>query len=283
MPDPDDTALDETYSGYVGVADGRLYYEEAGDGEAVVLLHAGLVAAGMWDPQFGALAAGYRAVRFDARGHGRSSEPGGPFCWYEDLRGIFGALGIERAHLVGLSLGARVALDFALAYPDMVGGLVLASPGLSGYQFAGEVERRSREMTEAHDRGDNERAVEIFLQMWTDGPSRKAWQATPGVRDRVREMALANMRRPPAPAVDPGAVVARELEPPAIGRLREVRAPSLILVGEKDMPDILVIGELLAGTIEGARKVVLPGVAHMLNLERPTVFNQLVVDFLGRV
>ncbi|HEY0153556.1 MAG TPA: alpha/beta fold hydrolase [Longimicrobium sp.] len=114
-------------TGRVAVEGGTLYYDVRGSGPALVLLHAGGVDLTMWDPQVGPLARSFRLVRYDARGHGRSTAPGGPYSTTQDLRLLLDHLGIERASLVGISMGAGVALDFAANHPQRVTKLALVS------------------------------------------------------------------------------------------------------------------------------------------------------------
>lgn len=114
-------------TGRVAVGGGTLYYEVRGSGPPVVLLHAGGLDLTMWDPQVGPVARAFRVIRYDARGHGRSSAPMGPHSTVEDLRALLDHLGVERANLVGISMGAGVALEFAISYPQRVSKLVLVS------------------------------------------------------------------------------------------------------------------------------------------------------------
>lgn len=123
--------------GYVTVEGGRLYYEASGQGRPVVLLHPGPGDLELWTPQVPTLEARYRVIRYDARGFGKSDLPTGPFAHFEDLRRLLDALELKRASLVGLSLGGRTALDFALAYPERTDRLILANAGISGYQPKG--------------------------------------------------------------------------------------------------------------------------------------------------
>ena len=114
-------------TGRVAVEGGSLYFEVHGSGPSVVLLHAGDLDLTMWDPQVTRLARSFRVIRYDARGHGRSTAPRGPYSTVEDLRLLLDHLGVEHAHLVGISMGAGVALNFAVAYPARVRNLVLVS------------------------------------------------------------------------------------------------------------------------------------------------------------
>src|SRR6266540_3928518 len=103
----------------------QLWYEVAGEGPWLVMLHGHLIDSGQWDDQFASFADGYRVVRYDARGFGRSSQPTGPFSFSEDLHALMVALGMDRAFLMGCSGGGPTIIDFALSHPEMARALVL--------------------------------------------------------------------------------------------------------------------------------------------------------------
>ncbi|MFG1647187.1 alpha/beta fold hydrolase, partial [Amycolatopsis sp. NPDC049252] len=115
--------------------DSELAYEEGGRGRPVVFLHADGMTRAMWEEQFTRFAHSHRVIRYDARGSGGSPKPSGAFSHHEDLKHLLDTLEVDRPVLVGCSFGSRVFLDFAPAYPDRVGGLVLSSPGISGMEF----------------------------------------------------------------------------------------------------------------------------------------------------
>ena len=131
-------------------------------------------------------------------------------------------------------------------------------------------------LNEAFEKHDIARAVEISLELWTDGPGRLPEQAPPEVRERVREMTTRNWQRPDDEAQAETPPV--PLEPPAVGRLSEIRVPTLVILGELDAPNPL---EQLAAEIPGANKVVMAETAHHPFMERPAEFNRIVLDFLG--
>ena len=267
--------LSQIQSGIAEVDGARLSYEVAGAGPAVVLLHAGIADSRMWDPQFHTFAQHHRVIRYDARGYGRSEMPPGPFARHEDLYALLRYLGIERAALVGLSMGGATAIDFTLTHPAMVTALVPVASGLGGYQWSEAIQRYNAEEEAAIERGDMDAVYEVNLRMWVDGPTRTPAQVDPEVRGTVRQMlADASTSTEGRP---------QRLDPPAIARLGEIRAPTLVIAGDADVPDILTIADLLVGAIPGARKVAVPGVAHMVNMERPGEFNRLVLDFLRQL
>jgi pimeloyl-ACP methyl ester carboxylesterase len=184
-------------------------------------------------------------------------------------------LGVERAVVLGASLGGATALDFALEHPEMVDALVLVAPGLGGYGFSAATVAKFDEIEAAFERDGVAAANELELRMWVDGPARTPDQVNPAVRERVRQM------NADVYAAAIGGAERRRPQPPAIERLAEIQAPILIVVGRGDVADFLAIADLLEARIAGARKVVLPDVAHMLTMEQPAAFNRIVLEFLG--
>jgi pimeloyl-ACP methyl ester carboxylesterase len=250
-----------------------LYYEIAGEGHPLVLIHGGLVNSGLWDDQFEVCAGQHRTVRYDVRGYGKSLPPTSYYSNHGDLRDLLDHLGIAQAFVLGLSMGGSIAIDFALAYPDRVAALIPVAAGLSGYRTTTNTTLRD-EMIAAYERGDKERAVELSLQVWTDGPQRTPDQVDPVVRERIRAMTVHTFDLPDVEAW------LQRLEPPAIDRLAEIHAPTLFVVGDQDVEDILKIGDRIVANVPGAQRVIIPGTAHHLNLERPAEFNRIVLEFL---
>ncbi|HVP12680.1 MAG TPA: alpha/beta fold hydrolase [Phycisphaerae bacterium] len=262
-------------SGFAPVDGGFLYYQAMGRGEPLVLIHGGSIDHRMWDGQVRALARRYRVILYDVRGHGLSKGPPRSYRDEEDLYRLLKHLGVRRAHVLGLSLGGRIAIDFAIEHPDMVGCLIPVAPGLSGYRFEGaDFAEDHRRQAEAIQSGDYEKARELVLRSWTDGPQRSPDQVDPKVRQAVSGMLKHGMA--------PGRTMGRSLplKPPAIERLGEIRAPTLAVVGTLDMSDILKIVDRLVAEIPGARPATVDSVAHMVNMERPDEFNRIVLAFL---
>lgn len=263
-------------TGFIDVGTTQLYYEEMGTGKPLVMIHGGLLDRRMWDGQFAFFAKSFRVIRYDARGHGLSKAPAGTYSHHEDLKRLLDGLEVEKAAIMGLSLGGYIAIDFALACPDRVGALVLAAPGLTGYKFESEPLKKNNELfNKAARENDLKMIVEYFQRSWTDGPSRTPDQVDPVVREKVRQMSMATLESWNDESRE------TRLEPPAIDRLPEIRVPTLAVVGDLDMPDILEIVGLIEKNIKGARKEVIHGVAHMVNMERPADFNRIVLDFLS--
>ena len=262
--------------GYVPVEGGRLYYRETGEGPPVILIHGGYLDHRMWDGQVEALAGSYRVVRYDIRSHGRSHAQEGPFSDPQDLLALLDTLRIPRARIVGLSLGGQIALDFALLHPGRVESLVLVGPGLGGFPYGSpEVVRYMEEITDAITREDFPATIEIFTRYWCDGPHREPGDVDPGVRRKVLEMLSGSRERWGRSRL------ASQLDPPAMGRVSEIHAPTLVLLGTLDMPEIHEVVDYLEATIPDARRIDIPGVAHMVNMEAPERFTEVLLEFFG--
>lgn len=267
--------------GFAQVNGARFAYEVAGEGHPLVLIHGGLMDQSMWDEQFEAFAQRYRVARFDVRGFGQSDVPaaGEQFSLFEDVYGLLKFLGIDKAYVLGLSMGGSIALDFTLAHPEMVDALILVAPGMSGDQTEPNEEELAtwNQIEEAIKRGDLEQATELETRIWVDGPKRTPDQVHPEVRRRVYDMNLHNYRRMgsaelPSP---------QRLEPPATERLSEISAPTLLIIGDGDVRIMFIVMEKLVKGIRGAKKVVMHGVAHVPNMEQPQEFNRIVHNFLS--
>ncbi len=255
----------------------RIYSEVAGAGPAVVLVHEGICDSRMWDSQWKTFTREHRVLRCDLRGFGRSPLEAGRYSHARDLIGVIEQHDFERASLVGVSLGGRVVLETTLARPELVEALVLVAPGLPGHDWSAEMRAAWDEEEAAFEAGDLDAAVEINLRTWVDGPRRSPEDVDPAVRRQVGEM-----QRHAFELQLPFEESAEEelLVPDMIERLGEITAPTLVVVGEEDVPDMHAIGDRLAAGIPGARRATIAGAAHVPSLERPDEFDELVLGFL---
>jgi 3-oxoadipate enol-lactonase len=252
------------------------WYEVSGSGPAVVLLHEGIADSRMWVHQLPVLEPELTVVRIDQRGFGRSPLPSGRFSHVDDVVSVLDELGLERASVVGASFGGRVALELAGAHPERVERLVAVAPGLGDHDWSEEVKRSWEAEEEAYEAGDLDRATDLNVRLWVDGPRRGPDAVAPEVRELVRTMqreafAIPEPDPPPEPVWP---------DPPVHARLGELRMPTLVVVGDEDVPDMLAIADRLAAEVPGARKVVFRDTAHMLPLERPQEFNRALLEFL---
>lgn len=253
----------------------RLFYETIGTGYPLILHHAGIADSRMWESQIEAFAKEYRVIRYDRRGCGQSPMPDGAYSDAEDLYILLQHLDIERAYHVGLSRGAAVALELAIIHPEMVSALVLAAPGTSTGQRSEELQAQFTAIDATFEAGDLAQAVELEVRLWVDGPHRQPDQVDSTIRKLVREMDTNNFK------LDNPKAQLLQLDPPIPTRLHEVKVPTLVIVGDGDVSDIVRNARDLSSGIANAKLVTMPDLAHMLNMEQPEDFNRIVLDFLG--
>ena len=259
-------------SGFAEVNGTKLSYESRGKGPAIVLIHGGLVDGRLWEKQMRPLSKRFRVVRYDLRGYGHSAAATEPFSHLEDLRGLLDFLKIEKATLVGLSLGGIIAADFALEHPGRVERLVLVGPGLRGDKQPPP--------------GDAAAAIEAMgrgAEAFADASMRRELYAAvrPGsaAHALLRRMLLDNFKA--LPSLRPGLI--KYPDTPTADRLADIRAPTLVLIGSRDGRNLLNIADTLAANIPGARKVIIHGSSHHPPVERPKEFNRALLDFLKTV
>ncbi len=259
-------------SDFLEVGGSKLFYEVAGTGPAMVFIHDGHMHSESWDAQWKFFSASHRVVRYDRRGYGKSTPANAPYSNIEDLRLLLAHLGVSNAVVMGCSAGGRLAIDFTLEHPALVQRLVLVGPVVSGLDFSEHFEGRVREgFRPLRERND----VGATVTNWMNDPWLIA-STNMAAKERFREIMLAhphNMTRT--------SEYSRSASRPAIGRLAEIRVPTLIVVGESDVPDVHAHCGAIQSGLSSAQRMVLPGAAHFVHLERPAEFNQVVTHFLG--
>jgi pimeloyl-ACP methyl ester carboxylesterase len=249
-----------------------LHHEVVGTGDAVLLVHGLGLDLRMWDDQVPALSERYRVVRVDLLGFGRSPPVTGPHSHGELLAALLEDLGIAQAHIVGMSMGGRIAAEFVQEHPARAKSLVLVDADITGLPFSTLGPALGALFAQGK-AGDIAGAKRAFLGMAFFDAARRR----PQVMARVQRMLdaysgwhFANIglgleRRPAEKTAD---------------ALARFALPVLALVGELDAVDFHEVAEGVAARVPGARKQVLPGVGHMPNMEDPATFNRVLLDFL---
>jgi len=262
-------------SGIAEVNGTRLYYETAGSGEPVVLLHAFMLDTRMWDPQFEVLAGSFRVIAYDARGFGRSAVPvpGEPYSHADDLAALLASLGARRPHVVGLSMGARFALDYAVARPGELGSLTVINAVIGGWQWSPEWLTSYAPIVEAGRRGDIAGAKQLWLAHPMFAPAREKPEVAARLKAMVDDYSgwHLNHRNPERPP-----------SPPTVTQLARIRVPTLVLIGDRDLPDFQRMAQSVAQDVAGARRVKVPAAGHLANMETPAAVNAALREFLAR-
>jgi 3-oxoadipate enol-lactonase len=254
----------------------RIHYRRSGAGFPVVFLHAGVADSRMWEPQAAGLDKHFDVITPDMRGFGESELPAETWSPTADVLALMDALGLRQApHLVGCSIGGGAAIDFTLEHPERVSKLVLVGAGVSGQTHNDQYSHLFAEVTAAEEAKDMVALNEAEMKLWLVGPGRTAGHIDKRLRDLFLDMNGRALRS------DFTSAPWQKLDPPAVGRLGEITAPTLVVVGDHDLPDVQETADLLASKIPGARKAIIHDAAHLPNLEHPEKFNQLLLDFLN--
>lgn len=257
----------------------RMTGVEDGKGPVIVFLHAGVADKRMWRDQMAAFADRYHVVAYDRRGFGETRYAPGSFSHMHDLLAVLDGLGIEQACLVGCSQGGRISVDFALTHPQRVSKLVLVAPAISGApqlkpdDLPPDIAALLEQAEQAEDQKHFDLVNRIEAHMWLDGPRSVDGRVQGAVRDLFLHMNIVALKSP-SPGKDDAAI-------DAFKRLEEIVAPTLIIWGDLDFPHLRRLCMLLGKRISGAKTEMMPGTAHLPNLEQPEKFNALLQTFLG--
>jgi 3-oxoadipate enol-lactonase len=265
---------------FIDVPGGRLNVVDEGSGSPIVLLHAGVADLRSWDGLVPSLIdAGYRSVRYDARGFGQSTTEDVAFSRQADLLAVLDAVAVGRAVLVGNSQGGMVAYDTAIESPDRVVAVVGVAAGLGGF----EVETPADELPieEAYERIDSAEPfdaaalTEFEVQVWGNGPNQSADRLPRALLDRLYEMAL--------PLNQPDRIAGQRiaLDPPAAARVEELRCPVLAIAGKLDFASVEASARHLEAAAPQARASIWDDVAHMIGMEQPRRLAAAIVDFVA--
>ena len=255
----------------------RLAGVSAGSGSPVVFLHAGVSDSRLWQDQMSALAPHHRVIAFDRRGFGETTAAPGAFSHLEDLEALLATQQVQRPVLVGCSMGGALALDYALAHPGALAGLVLIGTAISGAPdypgYPPVIDALEKELQAAEQARDLERVNALEAHLWLDGPEQPEGRVGGAVRALFLDMngkALAKGSFRDAPRA------------PAFPRLAEITVPTTVVCGRYDYPDIAFISEQIAAKVPGAQLVWLDSCAHLPSIEAPGQVTALLQDFLRR-
>ncbi len=262
-------------SGYIDVDGGKLFYEEAGEGETIVLLHDGILHHVIWDEQFPVLVKNYRVIRYDRRGFGKSLPPKDPFSHVDDLNQLFAQLKIDRAIVFGMSAGGGLALDFTLKYPKKVSALVLVGAVVSGYGYSIHFFTRGGRITSLAEYLDPPKFIQYF-----------GWEDPYEIYPRnieAKEKFLRILKTNPQNVKGALGNFAQPPDRPAVKFLSEIEVSALILVGEFDIPDVHAHSGAIEAGIPNAKREIIFNSGHLIPLEQPRAFNSSVLKFLNSV
>jgi pimeloyl-ACP methyl ester carboxylesterase len=258
-------------SGYVNTDGGKLFYEIAGKGDNIVLLHDGMVNCRIWDEQFQVLAKNYRVVRYDRRSYGKSSDPQVKYSHIDDLYQVFTQLNIDKAIIFGMSSGGGLAIDFTLKYPEKVKGLVLVGAVVGGFGYTSHMTTRGGNFNPQALNSDPEKIIKYFIM---DDPY-EIYSGNTAAKEKVMKLLPYLGRDNRVPTRPPDRVAVRFLS--------EIKVPTLILVGEFDIPDVHAHAGAINSGIPNSKREIIPKSGHLIPIEQPELFNASVMNYLSKV
>ena len=254
-------------TGYVNVDGGKLFYEVAGKGENIILLHDGMVNCYIWDEQFQILAENYRVIRYDRRGYGKSTDPREKYSHIDDLNQVFLQLKVDKAIIFGMSSGGGLAINFALTYPEKTKGLVLVGSVVSGFGYTSHMDTRGGNFN----RSKFSDPVKLRKYFVLDDPY-EIYSGNIKAKEKVMSLLPYFGRDNTVPTKPPEKI--------AVKCLSEIKVPTLILVGEYDIPDVHAHAGVINAGIKNSRREIIPKSGHLIPVEQPGLFNEAVNNFL---
>jgi len=267
---PSDSAL-------AAINNALIHYEIAGQGEPLVMIHAGVADSRQWNNEFPHFADRYRVLRYDMRGYGKSEPVDGEFSHLQDLCALLDYLQIDRPVIaMGCSMGGGLAMNLALARPSQVRALIMVGSGPTGLELDVPTPAKFADAEKAFEAGDLDLVAEIETQIWFDGMGRSPAQVNQAMRKLVYEMnriALAHEAKGLGKRLP-------DTQVPAVERLGELHVPVLAIVGSEDTPYLQAAADYIVDKIPSARKVIIQDAAHLPNLDHPDEFRRIVTEFL---
>lgn len=253
----------------------QLHYETHGNGEPLVLIPGFRTGLWLWFKQVETFAQRFRTIVFDPRGIGASERPDGPMTVKtiaDDLAGLLSALGVERAHILGASFGGFVAQEFAIAYPRMTRSLILCCTSFGGPRHLLPAPATLETMSKSDGMNTEERTRENFRLAF----SPRFIREQPDVWEQVIELRLSNPITDQTHFAQLQAAATFDAE----ARVSEIKAPTLVLMGDEDTLVPRANSENLRALVPGAKLVVIEGGSHMFFIEQPEQFNRVVIEFI---
>jgi len=259
-------------AGYKEISGSKIYYETTGSGDPMIFLHADTLDSRQWEEQFKYFSRKYQVIRYDMRGFGRSDIPTNePYSFSEDLNQLMKALSLQKAHLVGLSLGGAEILNFALAHPQKVLSLVLVDSGIHGDEFEQSFKDSVKVVIDLAKMGELAKARHTWSNLSFFDVSRGNSQVWSQVEQMINDTSCYRWYGDNQPITS---------KPPAVERLSEIHIPTLIIVGEHDVSDFQRKAQLLHKGIHDSKFTVVPNAGHLSNMDNSDVFNLAVDTFL---
>jgi 3-oxoadipate enol-lactonase len=258
-------------SGYINLGEDSIFCETAGSGNVILLIHDGLLHREVWNDQFSFFSKNFKVIRYDRRGYGKSSPATGTYTHLNDLETLFKQLKIDSAILVACSSGGALAIDFAIENPQKVKGLVIVGAVVGGFSYTSHMLNRGGHLPDSF-----ENDFEESIYYATDDPYEIYFKNT-----NAKEKAVDMLKNYPQRIYNRQKYIRHET--PTYRRLDEIKAPTLILVGEFDIPDVHSHAGAINAGILNSKRIIVPKSGHLIPIEQPDLLNETVLSFLNDI
>lgn len=259
--------------GYFQAIGAKIYYERKGTGPAVMFLHAGIADCRMWQKEYDALGENFHVIRLDLPGFGSSDFTGGEFSYSGILQELLEFLRLDCVHIIAASFGGNIAMDFAVSYPDMCRSLVLESPALSGWEDSSDLQKSFEIEERLLEEKNVQKVAEFNYELWIlRGRDQEA------VDKRIKDLVI-DMQWKALTKKEPDIPCEEMEEEDNINRLARIKAPVLLLNGEKDVKDFLEISSHIHREVPSSDIVLIENAGHLANLEAPELVLETIVKF----
>lgn len=260
---------------YLSVSGATIYFDSKGSGPHLLLIHAGIADSRMWDYEFHSLSQQFQVTRFDLPGFGQSSFTGGAFSYTMIINELLDHLKIKQTYIFAASFGGRIALDFVTENPERCLCLALESSAIDEWNFSEALQQYDEKEEQLLTAKSFDQVAELNYRTWILR-DRRPEAIAPQIKERIREMQMTALTKPePARPIEKMSPIQ-----PLSARLDQLKLPVLIMIGDLDVADFQDISTFLYQKISHAKKVGIPNVAHLANLEAPELVASLVIDFL---
>jgi pimeloyl-ACP methyl ester carboxylesterase len=267
-------------SGYVDIDQSRLYYETAGSGIPLLLVHAGVADCEQWEDEFLKFSQKFQVIRYDMRGYGKSDPVKGPFSHLIDLNTVIDKLQLHFPMIImGCSMGGVLSMEYALDNPGNIQGLIMIGPGPCGFEMEENEQELFLEAMKAFKEGDLNRLAEIETQIWFESMDSAPDQVDQSMRALLYDMHRSALVGEDQKTEQPGP----DTQQPEYAKLAEIDFPVLIIIGSQDLPAMHTAADYMVEKIRLARKVVIDDAAHLPNMDQPGQFQEVVEEFLDEL
>ena len=267
-------------TGHAVIGNAQIYYQLAGTGQPLIMIHAGVADSRQWGNEFAYFLKHFQVLNYDMRGYGKSEPVTGDFTHLQDLTALINHLGIDLpAIIMGCSMGGGLALDFALMHPSKVKALIMVGSGPSDLALDLPSPAKFELVEAAYYEGDLDLAAELETQIWFDGIERTPTQVDPEMRQlayKMNRLALSHESKKLGERLPDSDVS-------AAGRLAELLVPVLIIVGAYDIPYLHSAAQYMIEKIPSVRMEIIEDAAHLPNMDQPDRFRRILRQFLAEL